>query len=312
MMGWTDLGFRENSAPTISLLAKASPRNFLVSRQIPFINTPPSLCLSLLQHPAPAVPTAPHPPPRLPPVHWRRGRQLCQPLCQPHRQPPSQTCATLLPSYGLGPVRVGGLGPGPPPWQNHMEQRHLLQEHCRLWLQRSWAPRLALWDCSNGTQADRMGGTWHLTLRLIWEVFILSQRRGMEITSSLMSENKELGYLKLQKKKILDKERVTKTPARSHWTALGRGEGLPEKPPLPLHTHRWLWPPRPALLPCGEGGGQGSQAPSCQSSQPWPSWNREPAGRAARCSSAAGGRELGAGWLACLPVGPYSLINATH
>lgn len=39
------------------------------------------------------------------------------------------------------------------------------------------------------------------------------------MTSSLMSENKELGYLKLckkKKKKILDKERVTKTPARSH------------------------------------------------------------------------------------------------
>lgn len=63
-----------------------------------------------------------------------------------------------------------------------------------------------------------MGGTWHLTLRLICEVFILSQRRGMEMTSSLMSaKEEELGYMKLgKKKKILDKEKLTRTPARSH------------------------------------------------------------------------------------------------
>ena len=62
-----------------------------------------------------------------------------------------------------------------------------------------------------------MGGTWHLTSRLICEVFILSQRRGMKMTSSLMSaKEEELGYLKLGKKKILDKEKVTRTTARSH------------------------------------------------------------------------------------------------
>jgi hypothetical protein len=43
-------------------------------------------------------------------------------------------------------------------------------------------------------------GTWHLTSSLICEVLILSQRRGMEVTSSLMSATKEeLGYLKLAK-----------------------------------------------------------------------------------------------------------------
>lgn len=37
------------------------------------------------------------------------------------------------------------------------------------------------------------------------------------MTSSLMSaKEEELGYLKLGKKKILDKEKVTRTPARSH------------------------------------------------------------------------------------------------
>lgn len=75
-------------------------------------------------HPTPVVPPAPDPPPRLPPVHWRRGRQLCEPLCQPYRQPPPQTCATLLPSHGLGPVGVGGLGPGPPRGQHHAGPRH--------------------------------------------------------------------------------------------------------------------------------------------------------------------------------------------
>lgn len=33
MLGWTDLGFGDNCAPTISLLAKATPRHFLVSSQ---------------------------------------------------------------------------------------------------------------------------------------------------------------------------------------------------------------------------------------------------------------------------------------
>lgn len=91
-----------------------------------------------------------------------------------------------------------------------------------------------------------------------------------------------------------------------------RGEGLLEKPPLPLHTCHRLWPPKPALLPSGEGGGQGSQAPSCQSSQPQPSWNRESTGRAAGHSSVGRGLGYRSRLTRMPPGGTYSLINATH
>lgn len=147
---------------------------------------------------------------------------------------------------------------------------------------------------ARGTQD---GGTWHLTSRLICEVFILSQRRGMKMTSSFMSaKEEELGYLKLckKKKKILDQEKVARTPARSHGVALSSLEKrrrLLEKPPLPLHTRHWLWPPRPALLPLGKEAGRAARPPAASPANPSLPGTGSLAGRGAGHSSA--GRGLG-------------------
>ena len=128
-------------------------RSQLAFTNAPLFSLPP-------QHPAPAVPPAPHPPPRLPPVHRRRGRQLRQPLRQPHRQPPSQTRATLFPSYGLRPVRVGGLGPGPPHDRTTRSRGrcygNTVGSGCGAAGATAGLVGLLRWHA-----VHRMGGTWH-------------------------------------------------------------------------------------------------------------------------------------------------------
>lgn len=107
------------------------------------------------------------------------------------------------------------------------------------------------------------------------------------MTSSLMSAKKEeLGYLKLRKKKkkILDKERITRTPARSHRVSLSslkrRREASGETASASAH-HPWLWPPQASPSPLWGrrwAGQPGPQPPA----QPTPAFLEQGACRAAR------------------------------
>lgn len=111
--------------------------------------------------------------------------------------------------------------------------------------------------------------------------------------------------------KNLDKGRVTRTPARSRCTALGRGRAAGETAFASAHP-LLAADPGPALLPSGNRGGKGSQAPSCQSNQP--AFLEQGAFRkAARHSSAAGGPGLGCGSRrAHMPPGGTLLSDKCH
>lgn len=122
------------------------------------------------------------------------------PASAPPPAPVTDTCHPLSELWSQA-CEGGRPGAGASPRQNHTEQRPLLREHCRLWLWSSWRHG---WPCGAAQMArgPQDGGHLAPTSRLICEVFILSQRRGMKMTSSFMSAKEEqLGYLKLCRKK---------------------------------------------------------------------------------------------------------------